>query len=102
MSKQQSELIEYVYHPEKSPDDFQKVRISLDMLNDKLQISMEADDEMTKQDVETVLLYLQKASLNRRRISILDDCSVMVKVGAQKFAVKMAQDLVVESLTAVN
>jgi len=92
------EVIEYVYNPENAPEDFQPVRILLEMGADKLLIIVESDIEMTKIDIENLLKYLERAVLKRKHITLLNDCDVLVKMDGQKYDVVFEATFSVKNL----
>ena len=102
MSKSRSELIEYVYHPEKSPEDFQQVRITFKPSQDgsELLVILESDIEMTYKDIEGILLYLQQATLKRKHISLYEDCKVLVLADGQEYRVTLTEALAVSRMEA--
>ncbi|MCL1987775.1 MAG: hypothetical protein FWG64_07375 [Firmicutes bacterium] len=82
MANNNKEIIEYVYNPEKAPDDFQNIAISMEPFGEesKILITITATIEMTNNDVEGILDYLEKTMLKRQRLSIIDDSIVRLEI----------------------
>ena len=85
MANHQQKIMEYVYHPESLPGEFQPVRIVLEPANEgKLSVTLDTEIEMTAKDIEDVLKYLENSSFNRMRINMVEDCVVIVQTGSQR------------------
>lgn len=98
-----NQMMEYVYHPEDSPEDFRQVRIYLNVESGgaKLSVTLEPEADMTKADVENVLRYLEQASLKRMNICLWTDCTVVVRHEEKKFKVELEGTVSVKELVQI-
>jgi len=99
----QNRIVEHVYHPEKSPQEFQSIRINLQAdqkgeLEGRLLVSLDNEAEMTFKDIQDVLVYLEKSVFKRRRINVLEDCDVSLTMPSGTYAVVLDADLAVKEL----
>jgi len=102
MAAPQAEILEYVYHPETAPEDFQTVKLTLQFSEDegKLMVNLDAEIEMTEFDVKDILLYLEKSKLRHRKISILDDCVIVLKSPEQNVKVQLEKSWAIKPFKA--
>ena len=104
MPNAEGQLLEYVYHPEDTPEDYRQVRVLLNpaISTNDLHITLEPEVDMTEKDVENVLKYLEKACLKRMNICLWEDCTVILKNGDHQYSVSVAESITVTGLTKIN
>jgi len=80
--------MDYVYSSSES-DTFRSVHVDLQVIDEDLQLTLISNDEIKIVDLENILKSLQEEKFSRMRISIYEDCNILLKVNDSSHKVNL-------------
>ena len=94
--------MDYVYASLESGD-FRSVYVDFRVVNDNLQFTLESDELIKDEDLEHILKSLQQEKFSKMKISIYDDCDVLLKVkGSSYKVILLNKDMKISRLESVD
>jgi hypothetical protein len=96
--------MECVYTPDELGEtDYRKARIVIAIGNNKAEISVTPEKPMTRSELGSILNYLTTTVLNKARISLNADCTVILRQSGLSYSVEWDENIAaVKGLTPLG
>ena len=83
--------VDQVYTAEGS-DEYRNARVTVAVVNDMYEVAVEPEETLTRSEMDSILKIVESDMLKKIRVSLKDDCKIVLKRNGQAYTVALEGD----------